>query len=211
MKKNTKLQNAYSLKTPKDSIELYKNWAKSYDNDFVNNLNYLSPIKITNYYYKFSRFTDVPILDVGAGTGKIGEYLFKLYKKRIIGLDISPEMLDKAKYKNCYKKLIIADLTKKIPIKSNSIGSVLSAGTFTHGHVGSEALDELLRITKPKGLFILSIHKEYFFNGGFKKKFFEIKNQITSPIFKTFKIYGKNNDKKHGDDKAFAAIFRKKE
>ena len=43
-----------------------------------------------------------------------------------------------------------------------------------------------------------------------KKKFLEIKNKITQPVFKIFKIYGKNSDKKHGNDKALAAIFRKK-
>jgi len=37
---------AYSLKTPADSIKLYKKWAKAYDEDFALNSNYLSPIKI---------------------------------------------------------------------------------------------------------------------------------------------------------------------
>ena len=208
--KKTGLTDAYSLKTPQDSIKLYKNWAKTYDKDFAKSSNYLSPLKISNFYKKYSKIDDTPILDVGAGTGLIGKYLNKENNVNIIGIDISSEMLKIAKLKKCYKSLIEADITKKIPLKSNSIGAVISAGTFTHGHVGPEALDELLRVTKPNGLFVLSIHCELFITGGFQKKLFKLKEQITQTSFNIFKIYGKNNNKKHGNDKAFAAIFRQK-
>jgi len=207
--KITNLSNAYSLNTPKDSIKLYKSWAKTYDEDFAKYLNYLSPLKITNYFKKNATINDQPILDVGAGTGLLGELLYKINFKNIIGIDISEEMLKEARLKNCYSSLIRADLTKKIPMRNESVGAIVSTGTFTHGHIGPETLDELLRIIKPNGLFILSIHSELFNKGGFKKKFIEIKNKITIPSFKIFKIYGKNQDKKHGNDKAYAAIFRK--
>jgi len=35
MIKKIKLDDAYSLKTPKDSIQLYKKWAQTYDKDFA--------------------------------------------------------------------------------------------------------------------------------------------------------------------------------
>ena len=78
--------------------------------------------------------------------------------KKKIGIDISSEMLHQAKLKKCYSSLIEADVTSKIPLKDNSIGAVVSAGTFTHGHVGPDAFDELLRIVRPGGLFVLSIN-----------------------------------------------------
>ena len=46
--------DAYSLKTPEDSIKLYQKWAQSYDKDFVLNTNYLSPIKIGSFFNKHS-------------------------------------------------------------------------------------------------------------------------------------------------------------
>ena len=152
--------DAYSLKTPKDSIKLYKKWAQTYDEDFALNSNYLSPKKISIFFNKHTKNTDTPILDVGAGTGLVGECLYKTGNKKIIGIDISSEMLGQAKLKKCYSFLVEADVTKKIPLKNNSIGAVVSAGTFTHGHVGADAFDELLRITKPGGLFVLSINSK---------------------------------------------------
>ena len=209
IEKKIKLNDAYSLKTPEDSIKLYKKWAKTYDEDFALDSNYLSPKKISEFFNKYSKNTDTPILDVGAGTGLVGEILNNKGNKKIIGIDISLEMLDQAKLKGCYSSLIVADITKKISLKNNSIGAVVSAGTFTHGHVGPEAFDELLRITKPGGLFVLSINSKVFKKGGFKKKFLEIKNKISSPIFREFNAHAENKDNQFNEVKIFASIFRK--
>ena len=210
VEKKIKLDDAYSLKTPADSIKLYKKWAQTYDEEFAFNSNYLSPKKISNFFKEYSNKNDTPILDVGAGTGLVGEILNNKNKHEIIGIDISPEMLDQAKLKGCYSSLIVADITKKIPLNNNSIGAVVSAGTFTHGHVGASALDELLRITKPGGLFVLSINSKIFVKGGFQKKFLSIGNKITSPLFKKFNAHGEHKDQSFNKVKILASIFRKK-
>jgi Methyltransferase domain. len=118
-------------------------------------------------------------------------------------------MLEQAKLLECYSSLIEADITKKIPLKDNSIGAVISAGTFTHGHVGPNAFDELLRIAKPGGLFVLSINSKVFIKEGFQKKFEEIKNQISTPVFSEFNAHGDQNNKTYNSVKIFASIFRK--
>ncbi len=208
--KKINLDDAYSLKTPEDSINLYKKWAQTYDKDFAENSDYLSPSKISDFFIQHSKNTDTPILDVGAGTGLVGELLNKDGNKKIIGIDISSEMLHEAYLKKCYSSLIVADITKNIPLKKNSFGAIISVGTFTHGHVGPEAFDELLRITKPGGLFVLSINSKFFAKAGFKEKFSNIKNFITPPIFKKFSAHGKQLNKKYNEVKIFACIFRKK-
>ena len=209
-KKQIGYDDAYSLKTPKDSIKLYKKWAQTYDQDFAFKSNYLSPNKICNYYNMHARSTDTPILDVGAGTGLVGECLYKTGNKKIIGIDISSEMLDQAKLKKCYSSVVEGDVTKKIPLKNDSFGAVVSAGTFTHGHVGPNAFDELLRITKPGGLFVLSINSKVFIKDGFKEKFIKMKKNISDPMFNKFKVHGENKDQKLGKIKVLAFIFRKK-
>ncbi|MDC3391836.1 class I SAM-dependent methyltransferase [Candidatus Thioglobus sp.] len=203
------LKDAYALKTPEDSINLYKTWASTYDDDFAKQNDYRSPIEIAKYFAKYSNNEDTPILDVGAGTGLIGECL-NLNSKKIDAIDISPEMLEIARAKNCYSKIIEADLTKRLLINDNHYGAIISAGTFTHGHVGPNVLDELLRVTRSGGLFVFTIHYKLFKKAGFDKKFIEIKTNITKPIFYEVDVYGNNPDKDHGSDQVIITVFRKK-
>ena len=204
------LNDAYSVKTPEDNIKLYKVWASSYDDDFAKKNDYRSPVLISNYYDKYSNKNDVPVLDVGAGTGLIAEVMNKKNTIDIDAIDISPEMLESAKSKNCYNKLIEADLTKNLDIDNNYYGAIVSAGTFTHGHVGPNALDELLRVTKPSGLFVITIHSKVYVNQNFEQKFQDINEQITDLTFHEEKAYGNNPDKDHGNDTVFITVFRKK-
>ena len=204
------LNDAYSVKTPQDNIKLYKVWASSYDDDFAKKNDYRSPVLISNYYDKYSNKNDVPVLDVGAGTGLIAEVMNKKNTIDIDAIDISPEMLESAKSKNCYNKLIEADLTKNLDIENNYYGAIVSAGTFTHGHIGPNALDELLRVTKPSGLFVITIHSKVYVNQNFEQKFQDINEQITDLTFHEEKAYGNNPDKDHGNDTVFITVFRKK-
>ena len=204
------LNDAYSVKTPEDNIKLYKVWASSYDDDFAKKNDYRSPVLISNYYDKYSNKNDVPVLDVGAGTGLIAEVMNKKNTIDIDAIDISPEMLESAKSKNCYNKLIEADLTKNLDIDNNYYGAIVSAGTFTHGHIGPNALDELLRVTKPSGLFVITIHSKVYVNQNFEQKFQDINEQITDLNFHEEKAYGNNPDKDHGNDTVFITVFRKK-
>ena len=119
-------------------------------------------------------------------------------------------MLHQANLKKCYSSLIEADVTSKIPLKDNSLGAAVSAGTFTHGHVGPDAFDELLRIVRPGGLFVLSINSKFFIKEGFKEKFSKIKNLISPPIFEKFSAHNKNINKTYDEVKIIACIFRKK-
>ncbi|MBT8009198.1 MAG: class I SAM-dependent methyltransferase, partial [Gammaproteobacteria bacterium] len=133
-----------------------------------------------------------------------------LNSKEVDAIDISPEMLEIARAKNCYSKIIEADLTKRLLINDNHYGAIVSAGTFTHGHVGPNVLDELLRVSRSGGLFVFTIHYKLFKKAGFDKKFIEIKKNITKPIFHEVDVYGNNPDKDHGSDQVIITVFRKK-
>ena len=111
-----KLQDAYSLSSVEDTINLYKAWSKNYDRDFAHKNNYKSPQNVVKYFLKYSRKGDSPILDVGAGTGLISKYLKKYSSSKIHAIDISKEMLDQAEQKKNYEKIIVADLNQKLKI-----------------------------------------------------------------------------------------------
>ncbi len=167
------LATAYAVKTPQDSIELYGRWAKTYDKDFAEKNDYVNPRQIADAFAARATAENAPVLDVGAGTGLVGERLKHHAIQPVDAIDISPEMLDVAMGKGCYRAPIIADLTQPLDIPVGTYGGVVCAGTFTFGHVGAEAIDELIRIAKPGALFVLGINKKVYESAGFKAKFEE--------------------------------------
>ena len=52
-------------------------------------------------------------------------------------------------------------------INDNHYGAIVSAATFTHGHVGPDVLEELLRGTRSGGLFVFTIHYKLYKKAGF--------------------------------------------
>ena len=95
--------------------------------------------------------SQIKIIDAGAGTGLTGEELFKLGYTTIDALDISQEMLNEAKKKNIYKRLICAPLTEQqIPeIQTGEYHGLISTGALVIAHVRPEALEEMTRMVKP--------------------------------------------------------------
>lgn len=202
------LDAAYSLETPDDNIALYADWAKTYDSDFAERMEYLLPYHVVEVL-KTSYDGSGPILDVGSGTGLIADALKPHIDVAMDALDISPEMLEVAGQKNLYRNYIIGDLTKMLPIQFTTYDAIVSAGTFTHGHVGPNALDELLRVAKRNALFVLTINKEHFTSKGFASKLEALSDRIFDVTMPEVPIYGNAADKTHADDKALLACFRK--
>ena len=102
--------------------------------------------------------------------------------------------------------MIEGDLSLKLPIHDNKYNYIISAGTFTHGHVGASALDELLRISKPGSLFCISINSAYFETAGFERKFQELGENIFQLELRPVQIYFGGE---HHDEQATIAIFTK--
>ena len=128
------LHNAYALKTPEDSIRLYADWAKSYDEQFAEASGYVLP-EVTAKEF-LSGGGRGPVLDVGAGTGLLGVLLNAAGVRVLDATDISQEMLEQASRKDVYRDTIQADLTVGVSVPADSYAGIVSSGTFTHGHVG---------------------------------------------------------------------------
>jgi len=170
------LERAYGLQTSDEALSLYRDWATSYDTDLVDPLGYVGPARVANIAAARCRDFNAHILDVGCGTGLVGERLAYLGYTKMDGLDFSQEMLEAARTKNVYVALINADLTQPLSIETASYDFIVSCGTFTHGHVGPEAFDELLRITRAGGIFCISINTEIYESNGFADKLSELEN-----------------------------------
>ena len=107
------------------------------------------------------------ILDVGCGTGLVGERLATLGFSSIDGLDFSPQMLAAAAEKDIYHELLESDLEGTLGIADAIYDAGISCGTFTHGHVGPEALNEIFRVLRSGAVFACTIHTHLWADAGF--------------------------------------------
>ncbi len=143
--------NALHTNNQEELEELYKVWADNYDHDVVKVIGYVGHSITTELLMKYVDNSKAKILDAGCGTGLVGEVLHERKFKNIVGIDFSQTMLDQALKKNVYQSLALSDLTEKLAFKDNTFDAIVCAGTFTCGHVGPEALLELIRVTKTGG------------------------------------------------------------
>ena len=139
--------------------DLYKNW-NDYENDVINLAGYVGHKVTTETLLKYLKNKQSKILDAGCGTGLVGQILYKNNYKNIVGVDFSQEMIDRALKKNVYQSLSLCDLTKKLEFEDGSFDAIICAGTFTCGHVGPEALNEMVRITKNEGYICFTVRKQ---------------------------------------------------
>ena len=170
------LKEAYSVESPDDNRALYAVWADTYESDFTVPRRYVYDRNAAELLCQgFSG--SGPVLDAGCGTGLVGEQLRRLGVTVVDGLDISREMLAKARSKTApdgspvYRQLIEADLTGPIDIASDTYAGLVSVGTFTHGHVGPDGIAELLRVARPGARCVIGVNSSIFETDGFKDRF----------------------------------------
>lgn len=202
------LENAYQLQSPEDNIAYYEKLAASYDEDFAEGLGYALPDTVAKQFHASCQAEDSPILDVGCGTGLLADAL-NTSGLTIDGIDISDAMLALAERKQNYRRLMKVDLTQPLDSEMEKYGAILSCGTFTHGHLGPDALVRLLGIAKRNGLFVISINKEHFRQLGFESVLQKLKKDkaIHALITEELNIYNAS-DHEHSADKGLIVTFR---
>ncbi len=163
--KNTKsmISTIYQTLHAADSQELegiYRDWASDYDYDVVELAGYVGHLITSSLLLSKLKNKKARILDAGCGTGLVGEILSQNSFNNIEGVDFSQEMLNEATQKQIYQSLRLEDLTKNLDYEDNLFDAIVCAGTFTCGHVGPEALREMVRITKKGGYICFTVRKQ---------------------------------------------------
>ena len=144
-------------------IEGYNAWATTYDRD-VGLLEYASPLAVAESVCRQIRNKDARLLDVGAGTGLVGELLRHRGYHQLIGLDCSQGMLRQAVQKGHYQLLCRMALGQPLGFPDRCFDAIVAAGVFTPGHAPPESLLELIRVLRPGGMMIFSLKWDGCFN-----------------------------------------------
>ncbi len=158
----------------KNSIIKFNSWAKTYDSPSIYNLFLTRSNKAI--VRLLPQTLEVSILDVGVGTGiLIEQMLLKNKSAHLFGIDISPEMIKKAKRKFKGKSNVTIALGSagKLPHKDNSFEFVTCVNSFHHHPDSIMSLKEMERVLKPGGKVILS---DGCLDGFFRHTVFKIEN-----------------------------------
>ena len=158
----------------KKSINIFNSWAKTYDNLSIYNIFLTRSNKAIAKL--LPQTLEVSILDVGVGTGILIEQVLPKNKSaHLSGIDISPEMVKKAKRKFKGKSNVTIALGSagKLPHKDNSFEFVTCVNSFHHHPDSIRSLEEMKRVLKPGGKIILS---DGCLDGFFRHTVFRIEN-----------------------------------
>ena len=140
----------YDAKTPDQVAAGYDAWAASYDAEMAA-AGYRHPTIGLALLARHLPRGAAPMLDAGVGTGLAGAWYGILGWPEVWGVDISDGMLAVAAKKGSYAHLSRAVLGEPLDFADGQFAAVISTGVFTTGHVGAEALPELIRITAKGG------------------------------------------------------------
>ena len=147
------LQRARAITGSDDARSVYAQWATSYDRDVFSTLKVTGTDTIADLLCEHTTDIDTArILDAGCGTGAVAARLKAHGFGLIDGVDLSPEMLKIAEAKQLYRTLIEADLNQPLDLPHSPYTAIVSAGTFTTGHVGAGGFYNLFAHLEGDGL-----------------------------------------------------------
>ncbi|MCQ8213528.1 class I SAM-dependent methyltransferase [Cetobacterium somerae] len=111
---------------------------------------------VINWIKKFPMNT---LLDLGTGKGDLIEKIIIVFSKNnknlnLIGIDISPKMIEQANKKNLLAEFKVGD-SENIEFKDSYFDIITCINSFHHYSNPEKAISEIQRTLKPNGIIIL--------------------------------------------------------
>lgn len=156
-------KKAYGARTNDDLVDLYAEWSDTYDEDHEA-IGYFGHVTTAGV---FARHLDPPgaarVLDAGAGTGAGGVELAKQGFRDLTALDLSADMLARAREKGVFRDFVQADLGQPLDrFESDRFDGAILVGVFSYGQAPAHALDEIVRVVRPGGIVAFTMRVDFF-------------------------------------------------
>ena len=154
------MDNTPPARAPDECIrQLYSRFAKFYERNMCEELEYSAPEQLRVVMAKHIDGTkDLDILELGCGTGLAGKQI-KPWAHSLIGVDLSPEMIEQSSAAGLYDELHTAEITAFLQQDSNNYHMVMACDTFIYfgdlNQVIAPATERLL----PGGWLAFSVEK----------------------------------------------------
>lgn len=111
---------------------LFDQYAGRFDRELVETLGYNAPALLRAALDRIaSERRYARVMDLGCGTGLMGEVI-RDRADELAGVDLSPNMIESAKRKNIYDRLIVGDLIECLAAETVSFDLIFAADVFVY-------------------------------------------------------------------------------
>jgi predicted TPR repeat methyltransferase len=145
---------------PADLIaDLFDVYAPKFDEHLVNGLKYSVPESLGTLVAEHGAAADGSwrVVDLGCGTGLAGG-VFRPYAKTLIGSDLSPRMITRARERKLYDALYVEDLVATLS-REREVDLVVAADVFIYVGVLEATFAACANALKPGGLLAFSVER----------------------------------------------------
>lgn len=160
--KDNFLANALTGKTPETAPldyvrHFFDEFSKRFENHLLENLLYKAPrlmrIACDTVLPEDQRFKNA--LDLGCGTGLSGESFVSMVD-RLMGVDLSPKMIEKSKDKKIYYALYENDILKFLSESSGKFDLVIAADVLIYLGDPTPLFERLQNVLEHQAIFVVS-------------------------------------------------------
>jgi predicted TPR repeat methyltransferase len=145
----------------------YDHWADGYD-DTLQSWQYRAPEDAATLLAPYLG-ADARILDVGCGTGLLGNAIRERANVKMHGLDISSASIEQAAARGIYEQLLQHDLQKvPLPVAEDSYDVAASVGVLTYIADAETLLRDLCRAVRSGGVIAFTQRTDLWENRGFE-------------------------------------------
>ena len=96
------------------------------------------------------------VLDAGCGTGLCGP-LIRPHCERLVGVDLSPQMLERARARQCYDELVAAELSAFMRSRVGAFDAIVSADTLVYFGALEDPLSAAHSALCDRGLLVFTL------------------------------------------------------
>lgn len=140
--------------------QLFNASAATFDRELVSKLGYAIPRELVDTLRSVEDAPKQPwdVLDLGCGTGLVGAEIAP-YAGQLVGIDLAPNMIERARARNIYTDLRCADLAAVLAYNAASedrYDIVTAADVFIYVGKLDDVVPAIRRALRPGGLFAFS-------------------------------------------------------